>query len=64
MKNTNVASFLATMMGLVNCLILANEILEDRVRMRNEFIGRSFVYSSGSLHALLVKSRGKAPKPS
>ncbi len=29
----------ASLMGLVNCLILANENLQDRVRIRNEFIG-------------------------
>ncbi len=29
----------SSLMGLVNCLILANENLQDRVRIRNEFIG-------------------------
>ena len=33
-------AYQASVMAFINCLILANEDLEDRVRMRNELIGK------------------------
>ena len=39
LRSAELPGYQASLMAFVNCLILANEALEDRVKIRNEFIG-------------------------
>ncbi|XP_061163683.1 protein diaphanous-like [Saccostrea echinata] len=39
LEKADLVSYRTTLMGFVNCIILANEELQERVRIRNEFIG-------------------------
>ena len=39
-NHDNVASYSATVLALINCIIIASDSVEERVRMRNEFIGQ------------------------
>ena len=40
----------ASVMAFINCLILANYTLEDRVRIRNEFTGKYILSCQGNGH--------------
>ncbi|XP_023930367.1 inverted formin-2 [Lingula anatina] len=39
MKRAEIVPYKATLLALVNCILVATEDLEERVRVRNEFIG-------------------------
>lgn len=44
MRNNNeLPSYWAVIMGFVNCIVLANGELEDRVKIRNEFLGKFII---------------------
>ena len=38
--NSDLPGYWATVLGFINCLILANTDLDKRVQLRNEFIGQ------------------------
>lgn len=40
LRMAELVPYKTTLMAFVNCIIVANEELEDRSRVRNEFIGR------------------------
>jgi hypothetical protein len=39
MKFAELLTYKATLLALINCIVVGAEELEDRVRLRNEFIG-------------------------
>ena len=40
LEKADLTTYRTTVMALINSIIVANENIRDRVRMRNEFIGK------------------------
>lgn len=39
LRSSEQTSYQAILLSLINCLIMSNDSLEDRIEMRSEFIG-------------------------
>lgn len=46
LRMADLVPYKTTLMAFINCIIVANEELEDRTRVRNEFIGGSKIFTS------------------
>eukprot|EP00058_Branchiostoma_floridae_P002828 XP_002588316.1 hypothetical protein BRAFLDRAFT_122887 [Branchiostoma floridae] len=55
-KKAETVQYKTTLLGFINCIIISTDELEDRVRIRNEFIGRYTCRSAGQLVLRLVPS--------
>jgi len=40
-RKAELTTYKTTIMALINAIIFANEVIRDRVRIRNEFLGKS-----------------------
>ena len=64
LRSNELAPYLTALMAFVNCVIIATEDTDERIRIRNEFIGEDFIQTTIMYYVEVGVVRAQVENPS